>query len=49
VTDKFHRVTSDRLPEAARRRIVESVMALDRRPDVSDVMVALDQANAHCG
>jgi 2-methylcitrate dehydratase len=48
VIDKFHRVTSDRLPEAVRERIVESVMALDRRPDVGDVMAALASANAAC-
>jgi 2-methylcitrate dehydratase len=49
VTDKFHRVTSGRLPQAARDRIVGTVMALDRSRDVSDLMAALAQANAHCG
>jgi hypothetical protein len=48
VTDKFHRVTTDHLPQAARDRIVESVMALDRRPNVSDLMAALATANAAC-
>jgi len=48
VMDKFHRVTSTHLPPAARAPIVESVMALDRRPNVADVMAALAAANAAC-
>jgi 2-methylcitrate dehydratase len=48
VTEKFHRVTSNRLPQPARERIVGSVMALDRCPDVSDLMAALAAANAAC-
>ena len=49
VTGKFHAITSGRLPQAARDRIVESVMALDRSRSVTDVMTALGAANAACG
>jgi 2-methylcitrate dehydratase len=49
VTDKFHAITAARLPQAARERIVESVMALDRGPTVADVIAALTVANAACG
>jgi 2-methylcitrate dehydratase len=48
VTDKFRAITSNRLSHAARDRIVESVMALDRRPNVADLMAALAAANAAC-
>ena len=48
VTEKFHAITAGRLPQAARDRIVESVMALDRSPSVADVMAALAAANAAC-
>ena len=49
VTGKFHAITSSRLPQAARERIVGSVMALDRSQSVADLTAALAQANAHCG
>lgn len=49
VMAKFHAITSNRLPQAARERIVESMMALDRAPSLADVMAAMEQANAHCG
>jgi 2-methylcitrate dehydratase len=48
VTDKFHAITSNRLSQATRDRIIESVMALDTRPNVSDLMAALGAANAAC-
>ena len=48
VTDKFHAITANRLPQAARDRIVESVMALDRAPSVADLIAALAAANAAC-
>jgi len=48
VTGKFHAITSGRLPQGARDRIVESVMALDRSRSVTDVMTALGAANAAC-
>ena len=49
VTNKFHAITANRLPQAVRDRIVESVMALDRSPSVADVMAALAAANDACG
>jgi 2-methylcitrate dehydratase len=49
VTEKFHRITADRLPPAARERIVASVMALEASPSVADVIAALTAANATCG
>jgi 2-methylcitrate dehydratase len=49
VTAKFHAITASRLPQAARERIVASVMALDRSPSVSDVIAALVAANVACG
>ena len=49
VTEKFHAITANRLPQAVRDRIVESVMALDRRPSVAEVMAALAAANDACG
>jgi hypothetical protein len=48
VTGKFHAITSGRLPKAARERIVGSVMALDRSPNVADVTAALAAANTAC-
>jgi 2-methylcitrate dehydratase len=49
VTGKFHAITASRLPQAARDRVVESVMALDRSRSVADVIAALAAANAACG
>jgi 2-methylcitrate dehydratase len=49
VIAKFHRITADRLPQAARERIVASVMALDASPNVADVVAALAAANVACG
>jgi 2-methylcitrate dehydratase len=46
VTDKFHAVTSARLPKDARERIVEAAMALDRSPNTASLMAALQAANA---
>ncbi len=48
VTDKFHAVTAGYLPQAERGRIVDSVMALDRSPNLSGVIAALAAANAAC-
>ncbi len=48
VTAKFHAITANRLPQAVRDRLVESVMALDRAPSVAGVMAALAAANAAC-
>jgi 2-methylcitrate dehydratase len=49
VMDKFHAVTAGFLPEAERGRIVDSIMALDRSPNLSGVIAALAAANAACG
>jgi len=49
VTGKFHAITANRLPQATRDRIVETVMALDRSPNVADVIAALAAANDACG
>ncbi len=49
VTDKFHAITTPRLPQVARDRIVDSVMALDRSPDLTGVSAALAAANIACG
>jgi hypothetical protein len=46
VTDKFHAVTSARLPPAVRDRIVEAALELDRSPDLEQLIVALASANA---
>jgi hypothetical protein len=46
VTDKFHAITCSHLPQAARDRIVESVMAVDQSPTLVDVTAALVAANA---
>jgi 2-methylcitrate dehydratase len=48
VTGKFHAVTANRLPRAARDRIVETVMALERSPSVAVVIAALAAANGAC-
>jgi 2-methylcitrate dehydratase len=48
VTEKFHAVTANRLPQATRDRIIESVMALDRSPNLAGVTAALAAANAAC-
>ena len=48
VTGKFHAITASRLPQAARDRIVETVMALDRSPSVADMIAALAAANSAC-
>ncbi len=48
VTGKFHAITTSRLPQAARDRIVETVMALDRSPSVADMIAALAAANSAC-
>jgi hypothetical protein len=48
VKAKFHAINAGRLPQAARDRIVESVMVLDRSRSVTDVMTALAAANAAC-
>jgi 2-methylcitrate dehydratase len=48
VTDKFHAVTKQRLPQFTRDAIVESVMALDRSPGLAGVISALAAANASC-
>jgi 2-methylcitrate dehydratase len=48
VTEKFHRITANRLPPAARERIVASVMALEASPSVADVIAALMAANTPC-
>lgn len=49
VTEKFYRLTANRLPPAARERIVASVMALETSPSVADVIAGLALANAACG
>jgi 2-methylcitrate dehydratase len=49
VIAKFNRITADRLPQAARERIVESVMALETSPDVAGMIAALGAANSACG
>jgi 2-methylcitrate dehydratase len=48
VTDKFHAITKQRLPQSARDGIVRSVMALDRSPSLGGVISALAAANAAC-
>ena len=48
VAGKFHAITANRLPQTARDRIVESVMALDRSPSVAEVIAALAAANGAC-
>jgi 2-methylcitrate dehydratase len=48
VTRKFHAITEDRLPEAVRARIVESVMALEGSADIGGVTAALTAANVAC-
>lgn len=47
VTRKFHAIAS-RLPQAARERIVESIMAFDRSPSIAEVVAAMAGANAAC-
>jgi 2-methylcitrate dehydratase len=45
VTAKFHTITAGYLPQAERDRIVDSVMALDRAPNLAAVTAALTAAN----
>jgi len=46
VIDKFHAVTSDRLPRDARDRIVDAALSIDRSPDVARLAAAMQAANA---
>jgi 2-methylcitrate dehydratase PrpD len=48
VTAKFHAITANLLPHAARERLVASVMALEASPSVADMTAALMAANAEC-
>ncbi len=41
VIDKFHALTAPHLTQAARERIIEAVMALERSPSCAEVMKAL--------
>ena len=46
VTSKFHAATGERLPKDARERIVDAALSLDRSPDISRLIAALQAANA---